>query len=129
LEGVEWAVQQGADVINLSLGGSNYSQTEENYIRSIRNQGILVFASSGNAGNDAIQYPSGYESCISVGSVDQSLNRSGKKILQKERIAQHSLSIVITTNLTLYTVFLCSLLAVRQSRSGGSWKWYPFNNC
>jgi subtilisin family serine protease len=91
MDGIHWAAQQGAAVINLSIGGPKYSQTEENFYRSIRNQSILIFAAAGNDGTNATSYPGGYDSCISVGSVDKALERSGTwLIVRKQKVFSHS---------------------------------------
>jgi subtilisin family serine protease len=74
LEGVQWVVDQGANVINLSLGGPEYSQTAENLYQSIRDDNRLVFCASGNDGTSDLLYPASFPSTISVGAVDESLN-------------------------------------------------------
>lgn len=78
MEGVQWAVNNGADVISLSIGSSNYSITYKNYFTSIVNAGIVVVASAGNSGNQGnpIKYPAGYSSVIAVGSTNWDDKRS-----------------------------------------------------
>lgn len=60
--------------INISLGGSAYSQSEYDAIRAAGNAGLLVVASAGNEGISDRNYPAGYElpNIISVGSTDRS---------------------------------------------------------
>ena len=68
--GIQWAANNGADIINMSWGGGGYSQTEQNIVTSIYNQGIILFAAAGNDNNAANHYPSSYDNVISVASVD-----------------------------------------------------------
>lgn len=62
-DAVEYATDQGAKVINISLGKNSSSQVELDSIGYARSQGVLVCAAAGNDGlnNDSIpHYPSGY---------------------------------------------------------------------
>jgi len=68
--GIQWAANNGADVISMSWGGSGYSQTEQNVINTIYNNGIVLFAAAGNDNTSVLHYPSGYTNVISVASID-----------------------------------------------------------
>ena len=61
--------QRRADVINLSLGGGSFSQTEADLYQSIRDQGIFVIAASGNSAG-AVSFPAAYDSVFAVGATD-----------------------------------------------------------
>jgi subtilisin family serine protease len=56
---IQYAVDNGADVINLSLGSPVWSLAERNAIRSAGRNGVLVVAAAGNASldNDIQAYP------------------------------------------------------------------------
>ena len=58
--------EQAADIINMSLGGEFFSQSEQDAILSARNQGLIVVAAAGNAGSTEPSYPAAYEGVISV---------------------------------------------------------------
>ncbi|MFC4727798.1 S8 family serine peptidase [Coralloluteibacterium thermophilus] len=60
----------GADVINMSLGGSNAIAAEEAAFNALAQQGILSIAAAGNAGNTSYSYPASYPVVMSVGGVD-----------------------------------------------------------
>ena len=60
----------GAKVINMSLGGAGFSQTESNAFQSLYDQGVLHVAAAGNAGNTQHSYPASYDSVISVAALD-----------------------------------------------------------
>ncbi|GKY99182.1 hypothetical protein MPSEU_000873600 [Mayamaea pseudoterrestris] len=71
MAGVNWAADNGAKVINLSLVGGTYlpaiNQAFEDFYQ---NRNILVFAAAGNDGSSNYAYPASYPSVISVGAVD-----------------------------------------------------------
>ena len=62
-------LDQPVDVINLSLGGESYSQTEAAVYRAAREQGVIIVASSGNNGTTAKMYPAAYDGVVSVSAV------------------------------------------------------------
>ncbi len=81
LEGIDWAIQNKMDVINLSLGGDTDSQLLHDMVDKAYKQGILVVASAGNSGTpdttqDTVNYPARYDSVIAVAAIDQSLERA-----------------------------------------------------
>jgi subtilisin family serine protease len=67
---VEWAVQQGADVINLSLGTSYDSKVLRKAIEQAIAQGVIIVAAAGNQDTNAIQYPAAYAGTIAITAVD-----------------------------------------------------------
>jgi subtilisin family serine protease len=68
--GIEWAANNGADVINMSWGGPSYSTTNQNLINTIYNMGVVMLAAAGNKNEINAHYPSSYNHVISVASVD-----------------------------------------------------------
>ncbi|MBW6460243.1 MAG: S8 family serine peptidase [Bacteroidales bacterium] len=69
--GIQWAANNGANVISMSFGGSGYSQTSQNLINSISNNGVVFFASAGNNNTSTPHYPSAYANVISVASTNE----------------------------------------------------------
>lgn len=69
-DAVEWAVDQGADVINLSLGGGGRSQTMQNAVTYASSNGALVVVAAGNSGTNETTYPAAYDECIAVSALD-----------------------------------------------------------
>lgn len=65
-QGIAWAANNGARVINCSWGGSGYSATNEAAITTIVNRGIIIVASAGNNNNSNYNYPAAYTKAISV---------------------------------------------------------------
>ncbi|WP_155369390.1 S8 family serine peptidase [Catellatospora vulcania] len=71
-EGITWAVDHGAKVINLSLGGPGGSTVMHTAVKYAVSKGAVVVVSSGNEGNDVPQYPAAFPEVISVGATDDS---------------------------------------------------------
>jgi len=68
-EGVTWAADHGARVINMSLGGNDYSSTFKSAIAYAYNKGAVVVASAGNDGSTATMYPAAYPNVLSVSAL------------------------------------------------------------
>ncbi|MEZ5280665.1 MAG: S8 family serine peptidase [Acidimicrobiales bacterium] len=77
--GIIWAADHGADVINLSLGSTTNSTVVASAIDYAIAEGVVVVAASGNSGNagNPTMYPAALDNVLSVGSVNSSLTRSG----------------------------------------------------
>jgi hypothetical protein len=73
---IVYAADNGAQVINLSLGGLNPSMTLESAINYAISKGVIVIASAGNSGTEGALYPAAYPGVIAVGSVDSNLQHS-----------------------------------------------------
>lgn len=76
-EGIRWAADHGADVINLSLGDDSESAHpdagEDAAVQYALAKGVSVVASAGNGGEkgDHISYPAAYPGVIAVTAVDR----------------------------------------------------------
>ena len=70
--GIIFAADQGARVINLSLGGWSSSDTLLSAIRYAASKDALVVAAAGNAANSVPFYPAYYEETFAVSSTDRS---------------------------------------------------------
>ena len=65
----------GANVINMSLGGSGSSSTEAaGWVDIFENRGVLPIASAGNAGNTTLSFPASYPAVVSVAAIDENKN-------------------------------------------------------
>ncbi|MCP3757200.1 S8 family serine peptidase [Streptomyces sp. TBY4] len=75
LAGMEWAVAQGADIVNLSLGGPDTPQTDplEAAVDRLSATGVLFTVSAGNSGRrgpGSVNSPGGADAALTVGAVD-----------------------------------------------------------
>lgn len=77
IEGIEWAISNDMDIINMSLGSDTNSKALKEIIDRAYSEGILIIASAGNAGYNkkgSITYPAKYSSVISVGAINEDNN-------------------------------------------------------
>jgi hypothetical protein len=75
-EGVDWAISQGANVINISSGGPLKSRTGQVSFDRAYGNGALVVASAGNMGSSALQYPAGFNRVLGVAAVEDDGSRA-----------------------------------------------------
>ena len=68
--GIVWATDQGADVINLSIGGTGTTTVLADAVAYAEGHGVLVVAAAGNSGNTTLFYPAAYPGVVSVGGTD-----------------------------------------------------------
>jgi len=74
-DAITTCANNGADVINMSLGGAGSSITEQNALQATYDAGVLMIAAAGNDGvptntTDALSYPASYDSVMSVAAID-----------------------------------------------------------
>ncbi len=81
-EGIRWAVDHGARIVNLSFGGLDDSQVVRLAVREARNRGALLVAAAGNCGEVATYqsegcdtlnppiYPAALDEVLAVGALD-----------------------------------------------------------
>ncbi|MFC1924461.1 S8 family serine peptidase, partial [Chloroflexota bacterium] len=70
--GVIWATDNGAEVINMSLGGTAYSSTLQSAIDYAWDNGVVVVAAAGNNGSSTQFYPAACTNCIAVAATSSS---------------------------------------------------------
>lgn len=108
-DGIRYAVDQGADVINLSLGAESPSATLEDAILYAYERNVVVVAAAGNK-SDRASFPASYQQTISVGAT----NVAGTGLASfSSRISRVDLSAPGVDILTTHW----------QSSTGNSWAW------
>lgn len=68
--GIIWAADNGASVINMSLGGTSASSTLESAVNYAWSKGLVVVAAAGNNGSSSHFYPAYYSKAIAVAATD-----------------------------------------------------------
>lgn len=74
-EGIRFAADNGADVINMSLGGGGESRLMQEAIDYAYNKNVVIIAAAGNSNQNAASYPARYPKVIGVSAIDA----AGKK--------------------------------------------------
>ncbi|MDQ7005772.1 MAG: S8 family serine peptidase [Acidobacteriota bacterium] len=74
--GILYALQHGADVINLSLGMIDESNVIEHALEEAWKAGVVVVAAAGNRNLDEVDFPASDSHTIAVASVDERKIRS-----------------------------------------------------
>jgi subtilisin family serine protease len=76
ISGIEWAVNNNAKVISMSLGGYDYSAALETACNNALTAGTLLVAAAGNDNTSTPLYPAAFESVISVAAINQNKNKA-----------------------------------------------------
>ncbi len=66
IRAIIYATDNGARVINMSLGASSYSRGEEMAVNYAVEHGVVVVAAAGNTGRESYHYPAAHASVIAV---------------------------------------------------------------
>lgn len=75
IQGVNWAVQEKVDVVNMSLGGPFPPSSKLAYERAYQ-QHIVIVAAAGNNGTERISYPAALATTIAIGAVDSQMAKA-----------------------------------------------------
>ena len=70
-KGIISAVDQGADIINLSLGGATASTVMQKAIQYAKAKDVLMIAAVGNEGGQGVAFPARHQDIVAVSSVDK----------------------------------------------------------
>ncbi|MDG5786696.1 S8 family serine peptidase [Evansella sp. AB-P1] len=70
LAGIDWAISQGVDIINISLGSNSYSSAIDHAITKAYNEGILIVAAAGNDNHGSVSFPAAHPNVIAVSATD-----------------------------------------------------------
>ncbi|WP_280768138.1 S8 family peptidase [Salipaludibacillus daqingensis] len=75
-KGIRWATDNGAKVINLSLGDEHNSEVMHEAVKYAYNRDVVLIAATGNDNVDTPMYPAGYKEVLAVGSNNENQERS-----------------------------------------------------
>jgi serine protease len=71
---IRYAADNGADIINMSLGGGGYTDTLKNAVSYAVSNGALPICAAGNNGSRGVSYPAKYDECMAVSALDSDEN-------------------------------------------------------
>jgi subtilisin family serine protease len=74
--GIYWAIDHGADVINMSFSTKQNSTALQRALNAANAKGVILVSSAGNDGKAISVWPAAYENVIGVGSTNNSRIRS-----------------------------------------------------
>lgn len=69
-DAIIYAVINGADIINCSWGGPDYSAYEQDVVDFAIQSGVVIAAAAGNDNSEERAYPASYNGVLSVGSIE-----------------------------------------------------------
>lgn len=76
LSSISKAITDGVDVVNISIGGPEYTSAYEPYLKKAYKSGMAIFASAGNDGGQTDSYPASFDHVISVAATDKANGRA-----------------------------------------------------
>ena len=76
IDGIKYAADNGAHVINMSFGGPDANPFLEEAVNYAVGKGVVICASTGNDNDNSVAYPAAYPGCIAVGATNRSRQRA-----------------------------------------------------
>jgi serine protease len=83
-DAIRFAADEGAKVINMSLGGGGYSPIMASAVDYARKKGVTVVAAAGNAGRGRVEFPAAYPGAVAVSAVGPNGTRAPYSSYGKE---------------------------------------------
>ncbi len=134
-DGIMWAADHGANVINMSFGGvmTSFPQSLQDAVNYAYNKGVVVVAAAGNDGLNENVYPANLSNVVTVAATDQTNTRAsfsnfGPSVdLSAPGVSIYSTYFSTTTNSSTYatlsgtsmaTPFVSGLAALLWSMPG-----------
>lgn len=69
-EAIRYAADHGARIINMSIGGSKYSEVLESAVIYAAEMGVILVAATGNSGASTVLFPAAFAPVVAVGATD-----------------------------------------------------------
>jgi thermitase len=96
---IDWLNQRGSKVISMSLGGTSGATTLQQAVQNATNNGSLLIAAAGNAGNSTPNFPAAYPEVVSVAATDHNDARASFSTFNADvEVAAPGVNIVSTWN-------------------------------
>lgn len=88
--GIDFASDNNADIINMSIGATSYDATLEAAVTNAWDNGTVVISAAGNEAMQEISYPAGFEHSISVGALQETVSQANPDEDMDTRLAYFS---------------------------------------
>jgi serine protease len=75
-DGIKFAADHGADVINMSLGGGPSSEMMKKVCQYARDKGVVIVCAAGNESAPMVSFPAAYPACVAVSAVNSVKEKS-----------------------------------------------------
>lgn len=75
-DGVRWAADHGADIINMSLGNYQHSDVMKEAVNYAYKKGVVIIAATGNDNTDQPSFPAAYPEVLSVSAINGQRSRA-----------------------------------------------------
>lgn len=76
-DGITWATERGADVVNISLGGGGFSNVLKDAVEYAYQNGVFLVAAAGNNRGGSVEYPAAFSEVVAVSALDSDGNLAG----------------------------------------------------
>jgi subtilisin family serine protease len=76
IQGIEFAADHSASVINMSLGGPDPSAAIEDALAYAFARNVVICSAAGNKGSGAVEYPAAYPECVAVGATNKTSTKA-----------------------------------------------------
>ena len=77
LRAINRAIDDGVEVVNMSLGSGYYNGNEESIIEKAYQNGVAIFAAAGNEATNGYEYPASYDNVCSIAAIMQDGSKAG----------------------------------------------------
>lgn len=105
IAGIQWAVNNGIQVLNMSYGSYFSNRTEKSALDKAYAAGMLLVAAAGNDGNTLKLYPAAYSSVMAVAATDLNNNRASFSSYYSD-VEIAAPGVGINSTLPTYSVYL-----------------------
>lgn len=111
---IERAIADGCDLINISMGSVEAMPEVPDMLERARNAGVVVFAATGNDGQQLLRYPARYSHTLAVGALgrDGTFPADSPESFQESEIRRHKEFVAEFSNYGLGTDFIGPGVAV-----------------
>ena len=77
IAGIDWCIQNGIDVITMSIGGYDSTAALANIMTAASDAGIVLVAAAGNTSLESVEFPGAYPEVIAVSATDMDQDLAG----------------------------------------------------